>query len=440
MRPLKLILTAFGPYREREVIDFLELQDHRLFVISGNTGAGKTTIFDAICFALYGTASGEDRAEIRMLRSQFADDAIHTSVELSFMVKDKHYRVLRQMKHRKGNNKGETGEKIELYELTAQGEVPAVDRFIIRDVDMKLASIMGLTKDQFSQIVMLPQGEFRKFLTSDTENKETIMRKIFRTEPYREIVDRLKVKKDEAQTALLNENQQSKGLTKQIVSLLPNRESTIFTVLATENHNVHQVVEGLEEELLFYNEKTIIDKNKYDTTYKNYEETFAKFHAAKGINERFTELERRNLTFTELSDRIPFMEKESKRLGDAERAVSIEQIELQLIELKKEVTVKTAHLEKTAHTVQVVTKSLEETDVQYKVEEAKKPEREKLMESLIRLNDSLPTVSELASKKEALIIMKKELAALQIKLNETVEKSTIETEKSTGYKKEIEQL
>ena len=253
MRPLKLILTAFGPYREREVIDFLELQDHRLFVISGNTGAGKTTIFDAICFALYGTASGEDRAEIRMLRSQFADEAIHTSVELSFMVKDKHYRVLRQMKHRKGNNKGETGEKIELYELTAQGEVPAVDRFIIRDVDMKLASIMGLTKDQFSQIVMLPQGEFRKLLTSSTDNKEDILRKIFRTERF----DQLEQIVGNQYKAMQEKFRQQQGsqinTILHIAEQLPLREdSMLAATFAQEQHNVFQVLEGLLEEQLYY--------------------------------------------------------------------------------------------------------------------------------------------------------------------------------------------
>lgn len=440
MKPVTLTMTGFGPYKGTEIVDFRELEDNRLFVISGATGSGKTTIFDGISFALYGQASGEDRTDYRAMRSDFADNETQTAVELTFEIHNKTYRVMRQIPYIKEGNKNETTARCELYEQTEDGEVPIVDRQIVSEINKKVEELIGFTQAQFSQIVMLPQGEFRKFLTSDTENKETIMRKIFRTEPYREIVDRLKVKKDEAQTALLSENEQSKGLTKQIASLLPNRESAIFAVLATENHNVHQVVEGLEEELLFYNEKTIIDKKKYDTTYKNYEETFAKFHAAKGINERFTELERRNLTFTELSDRIPFMEKESKRLGDAERAVSIEQIELQLIELKKEVTVKTVHLEKASHTVQVVTKSLEETDVQYKVEEAKKPEREKLMESLIRLNDSLPTVSELASKKEALIIMKNELAALQIKVNETVENSTVETEKGNAYKQEIEQL
>lgn len=87
MKPLKLTMTAFGPYKDTEVIDFSELEEHRLFVVSGNTGAGKTSIFDAICFALYGSASGEDRNDSKMLRSHFADDQVYTSVDYEFELK-----------------------------------------------------------------------------------------------------------------------------------------------------------------------------------------------------------------------------------------------------------------------------------------------------------------------------------------------------------------
>ncbi len=122
MKPIRISMTAFGPYRDIETIDFEALEDRRLFVISGNTGAGKTTIFDAICFALYGSASGEDRAEPRMLRSHFADDDIHTSVDYHFAVGARTYRVFRQMPHRRGANKSETGGKAELYETTGGEE------------------------------------------------------------------------------------------------------------------------------------------------------------------------------------------------------------------------------------------------------------------------------------------------------------------------------
>lgn len=103
MRPIQLIMTAFGPYKQKEVIDFDDLGGHRIFAISGNTGAGKTTIFDAICYVLYGEASGEERSDTSMLRSQFADDNVYTSVELTFQLKGKRYEIKRQLGHK---NKG----------------------------------------------------------------------------------------------------------------------------------------------------------------------------------------------------------------------------------------------------------------------------------------------------------------------------------------------
>src|SRR5690625_1271460 len=104
-------MTAFGPYKSTETIDFTKLKNHSLFVISGPTGAGKTTIFDGICFALYGTASGSDRENSAMLRSHFADDDTHTAVEFTFELNRKTYRVMRQLGHKKEGNKTRTGEQ-----------------------------------------------------------------------------------------------------------------------------------------------------------------------------------------------------------------------------------------------------------------------------------------------------------------------------------------
>lgn len=433
-------MTAFGPYKGTETVDFRELSDNRLFVISGSTGSGKTTIFDGICFALYGQASGEDRMDIRAMRSDFADNDTQTAVELIFEIHDRTYRIMRQIPYIKKGNKTETTANCEFYEQTEAGEIPIVDRQIVSEINKKAEDLIGFTQAQFSQIVMLPQGEFRKFLTSDTENKETIMRKIFKTEPYREIVEKLKVKKDEAQAALINEKQQSDGIIKQITSLLPQRDSSIFTVIANDNHNVNQVIGGLVEEQLFYEGKIKIDKNNYETAYKNHAETLEKYHIAKGTNERLDELAERKAIYTELSSKIPHLEKESKRLGNAERAVSIEQIEMHSLDLKREVVAKKEHLEKTTDSVQVIAKKLVEIEAQYKIEEDKKPEREKLTEKLIRLNDSLPTVSELATKKETLTVMKKEMAAHQLKLDEIVGKLAVEIERGTSYKNEIEEM
>ncbi|PJK16446.1 hypothetical protein CQS04_04630 [Chryseomicrobium excrementi] len=225
MRPLYLKMTAFGPYREQETIDFSELDPHTLFVIAGPTGAGKTSIFDALSFALFGTGSGEDRQDTRMLRSDFAPDDLHTAVELTFEVRGKVIRIFRQMAHVKAGNKTATGEKYELVEQTGEGDIPLVERYTVREINTKLMELVGMTADQFHQIVMLPQGEFRKFLTSSTDQKEVILRKLFRTERFQKMNDFLKERRQQ----LLDSSQQHRAvlamLVNQAAGLYPEQET-----------------------------------------------------------------------------------------------------------------------------------------------------------------------------------------------------------------------
>ena len=176
------------------------------------------------------------------------------------------------------------------------------------------------------------------------------------------------------------------------------------------------------------------------TAVQQHAEMLEKYHAAKGVNERFDELAQRKTVYAELSNKVPFLEKEAKRLGDAERAVAIEQLEMQFVELKKEVVIKTEHLEKAVRSVQLIAKEVEEIEAHFTIEEGKKPEREKLAESLIRLHDALPQVAALASKKEVLATLKKEWQTRQVSLQATTEKSAIEIEKVNAFKNQVEQL
>lgn len=153
---------------------------------------------------MYGNASGEDRENQAMLRSQFADDSVHTAVELLFSLKGRTYRILRQLGHVKKGNKTKTGERYEFYEIIDGDEFPCVDRQIVSEINAKVESLLGLTQDQFKQIVMLPQGEFRKLLTSETENKEAILRRLFKTEPYKQIGEKLRIRKKRPQKKIFN--------------------------------------------------------------------------------------------------------------------------------------------------------------------------------------------------------------------------------------------
>ncbi|HEX5565049.1 MAG TPA: AAA family ATPase, partial [Sporosarcina sp.] len=426
MKPIQLTMTAFGPYKGTETIDFRQLEEHRLFVVSGATGAGKTTIFDGICFALYGQASGEDRTEIRSMRSDFADDANQTAVELIFELNGRTYRIMRQIPYTKKGNKTETNARCEFFELVDGGEVPFVDRQIVSEINRKVEELVGFTQAQFSQIVMLPQGEFRKFLTSDTENKETIMRKIFKTEDYREIVNRLKTRRDEAHQQLLDEKRKVDGFINQITTIVPPRESLIFRVLSQEYTNVSQVMDGLEQEIDHYSKKRTEDEMKYTAAYQKHAEMLEAYHAAKKCNEQFEQLEQRKIALGKLQEEIPSVQLKEKRIADAERASVIHEIESQFRMLAEEAKLKESELQKASAAVHEATKWLQERELAYKEEEGKEQERGAVAERLIRLRDHLPAVTNLAAKEENVQNLKMKIGKMESEFAATVEKAESE--------------
>jgi exonuclease SbcC len=433
-------MTAFGPYKHTECIDFNELQGNQLFVISGSTGAGKTTIFDGICFALYGSASGSDRSESRIMRSDFAEDDVQTSVELEFEIHNRTYRILRQMGHVKKGNKGATGEKYEFFEKLINREVPCVERQIVSEINPKIEEIIGLTQNQFSQIVMLPQGEFRKLLTSETENKEEILRKIFKTEPYKMISERLKRKKAHAEDELKIEQRTTNSYVKSIESSLPDRESAIFHVLAQDHYNIHQVISGLEEEALYYEEKIRQDQTKYEDAYQKHTSKSGEFHQSKSLNERFDEWETKEKRLQSLTEQLPLFKEKEKQLEKAQRASIIEGIERQYRELQKEVLEK-HELWTEAITLEAKAKEkLEQMNLQFIGEENKQEDREKLRESLVRLNDFLPIVKDFTVKESELKVLEAEVAKLTANVKVIEQQAIAENESVTVLKQKIDTL
>ncbi|WP_449355301.1 AAA family ATPase [Virgibacillus natechei] len=401
MKPLKLTLTAFGPYKNTEVIDFNDLEGNRLFVIAGNTGAGKTTIFDGICFALYGSASGQDRENSTMLRSDFADDDTHTSVELIFELKGRTYRALRQLGHVKKGNKSKTGERYELFERIDGSEVPCVDRQIVSEIDKKIEVLMGLTQDQFKQIVMLPQGEFRKLLTSQTENKEEILRRLFKTEPYKQISEKLRTKKNSVEDAFNQTKQTRDNYIEHIRASLPEREeSYIFQVLSEEHYNENQIIEGLDGELRFYAEQISIDQKKYEEAYKAHDKKQTEFHQAQALNERFEELGRKENRLKELESQVPLYAKKEKQLEDAERASKIVPYENQRQEWRVDEKSKTKILNEAENEKKIAEERVGKVQIIYQQEEAKQTEREDIRRQLDRLQEFLPIVKEIDVKKQ----------------------------------------
>ena len=189
MRPLKLTMSAFGPYAGRTTVDFDALGTTGLYLITGDTGAGKTTIFDAIAYALYGEASGETR-ESSMLRSKYAGPETPTFVELTFANGGERYTVRRNPEYTRPKTRG-TGTTVQ----KADAELTMPDGRVItktREVTAAVTEVIGVDRAQFSRIAMIAQGEFRRLLLAQTDERKAIFRQIFRTGKYLALQNRLK--------------------------------------------------------------------------------------------------------------------------------------------------------------------------------------------------------------------------------------------------------
>ncbi|MGM8364422.1 AAA family ATPase [Virgibacillus sp. W0181] len=410
MKPLKLKMTAFGPYKDTESIDFTELKTNRLFVISGNTGAGKTTIFDGICFALYGSASGRDRENITMLRSDFAEDDTHTAVELVFTIHGRKYRILRQLGHVKTGNKSKTGDRYEFFEIRGDKEVPCVDRQIVSEIDKKVESIIGLTQDQFKQIVMLPQGEFRKLLTSQTENKEAILRRLFKTESYKIIGERLKEKRSLIEERFKQEQQTLDTYVQNIHAALPRREeSALFHLLDEAHFNMNQLMDAIAEEITFLKNKITVDEKKYDEAYEEHEKKAQAYYKQKAINERFTELAAKENRQKELGEQAPLYKEKEVQLKNAEKANELRPYEKQLQELRKDEKIKQSDFELAQKEQKEAESKQFQAKKHFEEEEKKQQDREAVNQKLNRLHEFLPAVKAIDEEKNRLQIIEKNL-------------------------------
>lgn len=187
MRPERLRISAFGPYAGEEDVDFSVLENHTLFLICGPTGAGKSTILDAMCYALYGKTSGAVRSG-EDLRSNYVGYDRKTYVEFDFAIGDRHYRIYRSPTQLLERQKGDRSKPVEhkgkadFYEIDEEGKEKA--HITSKGVDSAVEKLLGVGLEQFRQIILLPQGDFRKLLLADSSDRQKIMEQLFQTDIY----------------------------------------------------------------------------------------------------------------------------------------------------------------------------------------------------------------------------------------------------------------
>lgn len=429
MKPLILTMQAFGPYAKREEINFERLGHKTMFVISGATGAGKTTIFDGISFAIYGKASGDDRNGPD-LRSQFAEDHLQTEVSLLFELKGRTYQIVRSPQQEKKKSRGEgttlQSAKAELMEVKEENVLLASN---VREVDEKIQEIMKIDCHQFRQIMMIPQGEFRKLLISDSKDKEKILQKLFHTEHYKAIEEKLK----ENAVALKN----------QVEKYVLQRKTYIDRINYGNNERLGEYVENsgqvncseLLQELKVHIEEneallTALEKNisKKDNDRVSLQK---QINQAQVIEEQFEAKDRLSQVKIQLEQRKPEIDSLTNTVHQAKKALTIGRYEQQWKDVGNNLDQKDQELQIEKNHLNKLKESLKEARVILVAEQEKNGERlalqkelndlETLKTDIISYEKHVKNVSELSNKIERLKEEKKQLEEELIKTDQQLE-------------------
>ena len=397
MRPLKLILQAFGPYAGKEVIDFTELENRTMFVISGKTGAGKTTIFDGICFAIFGEASGNDRAS-EELRSQFADEDLVTEVSLQFSLRDRTYFIRRRpkqfIKKQRGDGFREANSTAELYQIEADGKESLLASSI-RDTETKISQMIQLDVNQFRQILMIPQGDFRKLLISNSVEKEQILQKLFHTEIYRKIADQLKVESSELEKQVRSNiemrNHRLKSVetyeNEQLMDVLSKDEVNDKEILALLEDVQHAIVvdqQQIKQEIKELQDQRDIAKANVDRATS----LLADFNRKQELLLHKEMLGNKQLEMTQLKTKVQLAKRAEQMIYQDDLCHKLKK---ELTEIEHSFKAKEEQLQKTQENVLKLREHLAH-------EKNREEEREKLKSDLIRLEELKLDVYSFAEK------------------------------------------
>jgi len=330
MKPEKLIICGWGPYKEETIIEFEKLNTAGLFLVTGQTGAGKTTIFDAIAYALYGIMSGGMR-EKGTVRSDFADADTKTYVELYMQHKKQQYHIVRnpeylRPKKRKSGENAFTKEKENAVLTMPDGSIIAGNQ----DVTDKVKELLGMDGKQFCQISMIAQGEFAKLLFASSAEKNAIFRELFGTGIYEKVQSELKRRS----AVLYDEYKQFKNKMEEDVRLLPLKEEEWLALTSSEYFDYKQMENWLGKRL---EEEQKREKQKKNTEEKMENQLLGlqkELEAVRQLNARFMELEKAEKKVKELEEKADFRKDQKKKIDYARKARVLE-LEEQLVKAEE---------------------------------------------------------------------------------------------------------
>ena len=378
MKPLKLTMSAFGSYAGKNVIDFTG-QQQGIFLITGDTGAGKTTIFDAITYALYNQTSGGERNG-NMMRSQYAQPETETYVELEFLYRGQTYRVRRNPDYK--ITKTLKNGKIREQKVPHSVELTLPDGTVFPEkknaTDAKIIEILGLTADQFSQIVMIAQGDFLKLLYTKSDERKMIFSKLFRTDIYWKIQENLRRKSMEMDERI-QENDRA----------FEQEKSRIIPLPESEELPLDELVERLRERV-----KDALKEQNLRRA--NVEELNKKITKYEEINKLFVSLEKIRQTGKELEARQAESKERRQQIENARKADKVLVAEQQNLRQQQEVEQSAQAIAKMEETLTNNQEMFETLKTQQQEAEAEqKREAADTQKKMLALEQSFPSYEAL---------------------------------------------
>lgn len=431
MRAITLNMTAFGPYHKPQTIDFRELGAESIFLITGPTGAGKTTIFDAICYSLYGRASGSDRDQ-DSLRSHFAAPGETTEVRYRFALRGTEYEVIRYPKQQKKKERGDgftdDPARAEFYEWKDGEQVLITSR--IKEVNEAIEEKIGLDYEQFRKMIMIPQGEFRKLISENSKEREEILQRIFRTYFYERMTDALK---DEAKQ-LKESLQQTEWKEQQQISKIEWR-----TQEPAEADSVPETMQKLQKELEAITEAVTLGEQELIQHKNIWQERQQQYYEAKQLLDTFKQLEQALVQKEQLEQKLPDMKQKQQRLQDMERANRLVPYEQQLVTRKQEWQRQAKAQQETKERKDLLEQQYTAISSSYTKAKELEPQRKSRQEQLLLQKQQLEKWKEYEKQKLELTRIQKMLEDKQQRLHKLKESHTEKKSQQNKLEQDLSQ-
>jgi exonuclease SbcC len=430
MKPVKLVMSAFGPYAEKTEVDFSAFGDNGIFLIAGDTGAGKTTIFDAISFALYGEASGgREKRKSKTFRSDYASPRAETYVELTFTHRGETWTVTRNPEYMRPKLIG-TGFTVHSADAKL---VRGSDGEVIQgltEVSARIYALLGLTQDQFARTVMIAQGDFLKILNASSDERKALFQKLFGTAVYANLQKKLQ--------EMNSDCTREKELLDQRILAAAGRLQPEEDFGQSESLNLYRQDPKYAGPLWELTEKLVsLERKNRSEAEAEKNALFGRINAltaameqGKALNARFDELAYSQNALNELMSRQIAMDELAQSIARAKAAMMLTADEAQAYSAKKERADSEKSLKAARRTLQDCLEALPKAEEKAKQDRKRLPEADELLNSAARLEGCLPVLKELEESLKELSVHKEGIQQLLVSSRRADEAYTLAKE---GY-------